>query len=758
MRGEPPEKLVALLERLNLATAEQVRAARAHVRRLAGELPDFESVWVDALAQSRQITPFQAIEINAGRGDRLAWGPYVLCSPLPSPHYAHCFVGRHTQTHRIVRLCVERCIQVPAASAERALVELSARLSAAHSGHLFAVEDAGYREDSVWAACSAVEGTTAGEWVAENGRFPPAAVLHIAREMVSRLASLERCSQPHGDIGAAGLVLHPSGRVFLPMPGLRCVIRPAEGYGFLDLQPEAYDYLAPERIAEGTPPTFASDVYACGCLWWHLLTGRAPFGGGNSLARLKAVHAARLVDVRQMAPEVPEELATAILRCVARDPASRPPSTAEIATLLGPPARGDAAALVHCLNHRLSPWAPRSTYNGARRPKRKARIAVASLMVVVLLISLQWRARRPPLAHTPMVKTSTARHVPPSFDAVQKHAIPTAVAEPPARESKVTLAAAVESSMPPDRILSPENGWRLDTRTLKPGQRVRGASGQRPRVVVPREGVLIDCDDLIFENVDFVSEVDSRGNAAEDVPWMMNVQAQVAHWHGCSFSSKGQVRPVAIRWNWSGKNGAATGAELTLRDCVIQNAAAVVDCEGAETISVELRNTLCASSGPVVRLHAAKSQPSSVAIHLEHATLRGASAVLEWRYGRAGNGSTMVAISAVGTALDIDRDAALLVLAGAERPERLLQAITWGGEGSLVTPEVVMAEWINRAGKRQVLVEEELEIAGLVRSRAEFAGHAEEGPKASRLLRWQAPLRSPDPPGIDSNRLYSPRN
>ena len=133
----------------------------------------------------------------------------------------------------------------------------------------------------------------AADWMAENGRLPPQAVEHIAREMLERLAELERLGIVHGDIGAAGLLLTDSGRVALPMAGLRAAVRPAEGYSFSDLQPEAYDYLAPERIADGTPPTLASDMYACGCLWWHLLTGRAPFAGGNSLAKLRAVHAGR---------------------------------------------------------------------------------------------------------------------------------------------------------------------------------------------------------------------------------------------------------------------------------------------------------------------------------------------------------------------------------------------------------------------------------------------------------------------------------
>jgi len=74
---QPPQPLVDLLSRLGLATSADVERMRRRVRRLARDLPVFESVWVDALAQARVITPYQAAEINAGRGERLAIGPYV---------------------------------------------------------------------------------------------------------------------------------------------------------------------------------------------------------------------------------------------------------------------------------------------------------------------------------------------------------------------------------------------------------------------------------------------------------------------------------------------------------------------------------------------------------------------------------------------------------------------------------------------------------------------------------------------------------
>ena len=51
--------------------------------------------------------------------------------------------------------------------------------------------------------------------------------------------------------------------------------------------PDALDYVAPER-AEGKPPSAAADVYALGCVLYHVLTGRVPLGDVEPPSRVRA--------------------------------------------------------------------------------------------------------------------------------------------------------------------------------------------------------------------------------------------------------------------------------------------------------------------------------------------------------------------------------------------------------------------------------------------------------------------------------------
>ena len=760
MRGEPPQRLTSLLDELGLATPDQVRGIQTKVRRLAAEFPDFESVWVDALAQARVITPYQAAELNAGRGELLACDEYVITQPLQSGAFAHRFAAKHRDTGRDVRLYLARRMQGNEARVDSALADLVSRSVALRRSYRGSVEAAARRGDAVWAVCEPLRGVPASEWMAENGRLPPDAVLSIAREMLDLLAQLEQHSIVHGDLGASMLLFLDSGGVALAMPGLRGAVRPGEGYSFNDLPSEAYDYLSPERIGRGCAPTFASDVYACGCLWWQLLTGRTPFGGGNSLSKLKAAHAARWVDVRQFAPQTPESLAMAISRCSAREPAARPQNVAELGSLLGTASRGDGRTVALAL--RQTPWHAKSARREARPLKRTAQLATACCLaafVVVLAVRGNWFTTRvaTPIARNkaatasdalsnedqtvPVTSATQARasHSPLRYD---DQVAPAAATDPAPHEIELLASRrmVLSSSKPND----------VNDLALSPGVTVCGAEGERATVTMHGRGMLIDCDDVSFENIDFVWQASTEEPTTNaQTPSMFTLRAKVISWRGCTIDGRRAGVTAISAPGASDDLALGVTPELSIDDTVVRGVAAVV--EGA--VMLRLGNSLCVASGPLVRIPRGGGRGEPLTISLDHATLRGDGAVLEWRYGRQPSPASSVTISANECVFDIGAQGGLLLFGGGQRPEQLLRSITWNGQGSLVTPQTTIAAWRNGDKQPQALADDALEIAGLVHSALEFAGKPEGPPAASRVTRWQGPLRSAEPPGINPASL-----
>ncbi len=772
MREQPPIGLVNLLERLQLASAAQVCQVAPRVRRLAGELPDFESVWVDALQQARLLTPYQASEINAGRGDALLCGPYVVYRQVASPHYAECYSARHVESRRTVRLYRVRRPQVVAADAARQLERLVESLRPLRGPATCVPFDAGIIGDDVWAACSDVDGTTAADWMAENGRFPAHVVLHIAREMLVRLDELESLDAVHGDISARGLVVERSGRVVLPMPGLRGIVRPSEGYSFNDLPPAAYDYLAPERVADGDPPSVASDLYACGCLWWHLLAGRPPLSGGNSLAKLKAAHAGRILDIRQLCPEVPDVLALAMELCLASDPAERPQSSSQVLEVLGPTSRGGPAILARCLAKQAWAWQPEDRVRRAGKSRaRRRNVAAAAVAAACLLVAGQWiwHSRDSEVPEKSVAQANTySRDVASaepdtlasSADAKSgepqlQHADAAPHVDPAVRPA--SASESIDSIGVPDLVLDVAKPIRASDLRLKAGQRVRGQPGQRPMVVVSESPLRVAYDNVQFEGIDFVWHGDARNlGRPETKSTMILVAARGIEMRGCSFSTKGRGTPTAIRWRGSGSAAPQEDGELTFTDCVFRGVAAVVECRANAGITVALSNTLCIAAGPIVRTETGPGNGETIAISLDHTTTRGDCAVLDCVADAQASQPGLIVISVAESVLVTNPRGGLLVFRGEQRPDKLLRAIAWSGQGSLITAKTAVALWYPSGQSSQVLAEDDLAVAGLVRSDVEFAGPADGPPSMSRITRWQAPLQSIDPPGANVDVLYLP--
>ena len=83
------------------------------------------------------------------------------------------------------------------------------------------------------------------------------------------------------------------------------------------------DYMAPEQASDSRTVDIRADLYSLGCTLYKLLSGRAPFSGrqyATALDKMNAhVHQA-VPPIRDLAPEVPEELAAILERMLAKDP------------------------------------------------------------------------------------------------------------------------------------------------------------------------------------------------------------------------------------------------------------------------------------------------------------------------------------------------------------------------------------------------------------------------------------------------------
>ncbi len=776
MSERPPEQLVALLDRLGLAAAADMARVGRRVRRLARDLPRFESIWVDALLQARSVTPFQAAEINAGRGESLRLGPFLLCERLPQPYYVACYRARNVDSQQMVRLAVADNVGPQAEAILCQLESLVRRVKrtageADGQGTVQVPCHAGTDGKRIYAAETWTEGRTAAEWMVHHGRFSPVVVLEIARAMLVRLIELEQQGICHGDVSTASLVLRDDGGVALSLAGLRGILRPEEGYAHADLLPEAYDSMAPERISAGTPPDVRSDIYACGCVWWHLLCGRPPLVGGNSLAKLRAAQAAEICDVRRYAPNVPAPLAAAISSCLQREPGRRPESLAQLAALLGPPTRGGKEALADCLARAGRPtihWT--TTVRSIRRSNRTPLWMAGTVCCLAAMVALFWpmwqRQGESVQAPVPQViaDAKTGHALPPARPGApaltqdsRPHGGPYDLAED---DGAVVPVAYRQAAKLDDLVLDDDRPTVATTLTVQADQCIRGPAGRRATVLVPRSGWTIDKENVRFENLDFVwHSAEGANDLNTALPAIVQLFAGRADFRGCSFEcdQTGTTAPSAIRWTHPARKDrtetSLPNGRLQLVDCVMRHVAVGIDCCTVGALSLNFRNVLVVEAGPVVRLDHCPRADEPVAVVLAQVTLRDGGPLLECRMSRPELEPGAITIHSAACAFVPASDTPLVRIVSAEMPGRVPAAIRWTGQGTLVAPQTAILVWHGLAGDKNVVDEASLAIAGFVRSQVQFAGAASGDPAANRLTRWQAPIQSADAPGIDPQAL-----
>jgi len=216
--------------------------------------------------------------------------------------------------------------------------EAAARLRSPHTVELY---DFGVAEDgTLYAVMELLEGMTLQELVREHGPLPAARVVHIVRQVCDSLEEAHASGLVHRDIKPANIHLGQLGLrhdfvKVLDFGLVKSVIEREPGLATeIGLTPGTPAYMAPE--ATGAERVDArADIYAVGCVAYHLLTGRLVFEGSSGLQVMaRHLQEAPVPPSRRTEQLVPTELDQLILACLAKEPADRPQTATAVAAAL----------------------------------------------------------------------------------------------------------------------------------------------------------------------------------------------------------------------------------------------------------------------------------------------------------------------------------------------------------------------------------------------------------------------------------------
>jgi serine/threonine-protein kinase len=196
-------------------------------------------------------------------------------------------------------------------------------------GHVVPVLDVGEHEGTPYLTQAFVRGGTLADKIDREGRLSIADAVTMAVEVGGGLNAIHEVGLVHRDIKPANILLDEQGVCYITDFGLAkdsqasALTRPGQAVGSLD-------YMAPEQIrADEVGPT--TDVYGLGCVMFAALTGNPPFAEKTGMGVLWAHLQEDPPDPRALRPDLPEAVAAAVLRGLAKEPEDRPQSTSAYA-------------------------------------------------------------------------------------------------------------------------------------------------------------------------------------------------------------------------------------------------------------------------------------------------------------------------------------------------------------------------------------------------------------------------------------------
>jgi CheY-like chemotaxis protein len=185
------------------------------------------------------------------------------------------------------------------------------------------------------------------------------------------------------------------------------------------------DYIAPEVVRDPLEADSRADLYSLGCTLYRFLAGQVPFPGGTPREKMTRHLNEDPTPLRTLRPEVPEHLAEIVARMMAREPARRYQTAAEVAQALAPFASGPAAHVLvvedPASRDGLAPALEAKGYvvDRARNGLEALDLLRCGLRPRIILVDpgmpardgwqlLQQRERNPALAAIPVVVVSAA--------------------------------------------------------------------------------------------------------------------------------------------------------------------------------------------------------------------------------------------------------------------------------------------------------------------------------------------------------------
>jgi serine/threonine-protein kinase len=213
--------------------------------------------------------------------------------------------------------------------------ETAAQLNHPNIVPIYTVEE---KDNLVYFVMALIAGENLGTHLSHTGAMPPVEVRRILREVADALAFAHHRNVIHRDIKPDNILLDSdSGRAMVTDFGIARALTDS-GDSRLTATGMAIGtpaFMSPEQSAGDREVDGRSDLYSLGVVGYQMLCGQLPFVAANTPSMLVKHLSEQPVPVNERWPDLPADLARAVMICLEKDPDNRFPNAASLALALG---------------------------------------------------------------------------------------------------------------------------------------------------------------------------------------------------------------------------------------------------------------------------------------------------------------------------------------------------------------------------------------------------------------------------------------
>ncbi len=263
------------------------------------------------------------------RSERLLGGRYQLRSVLGRGGMAAVWAGTDLRLDRPVAVKVLDGAALADPDMVRRLDHEAKTLARLAHPNIVAGYDVGTEDGVPYLVMEFVDGENLARRL-ESGPLDVATAIAVTIQICDALEAAHRSGVVHRDIKPENVLLTTTGTAKVCDFGIARLLNssragltgPATAVG-------TSEYMAPEQATAGEVDA-RTDLYAVGCVLYHMLTGRPPLTGDDPLRVLwRHVHEAPTPPA-QLRPGLPADLDALVTQLLAKDPADRPSTAAEV--------------------------------------------------------------------------------------------------------------------------------------------------------------------------------------------------------------------------------------------------------------------------------------------------------------------------------------------------------------------------------------------------------------------------------------------